>query len=101
MKEYIDKEAYCKNRCLCNSEHCDKEKCSVWLAPAADVVEVRHGRWKPTMTSKTVSFYLAPGWKCSCCGHEIEDKSEKLHYPKNLKYCWNCGAKMDKEEKET
>lgn len=74
------------------------EEYGVSLGEKADVVEVRHGRWEPIMTSKTLSFYLASGWKCSCCGYEIEDKSEKLHYPKWLKYCWNCGAKMDKEE---
>lgn len=84
--------------CECLGEYCVEGPCT-----AEELIEyapVRHGRWEPTMTSKTVSFYLALGWKCSCCGCEIEDKSEKLHYPKHLKYCWNCGAKMEKQKEK-
>ena len=40
MTEYIERENYCKNICLCHSEYCDKKMCSIHLAPAADVVEV-------------------------------------------------------------
>lgn len=46
---------------------------------AADVVEVKHGRWK--------SVGLA-GLKCSKCGHED-------HWKMYYSYCPNCGAIMD------
>ena len=37
MSEYIEKEFYCKTSCHCVAEYCDKSKCPVWNAPAADV----------------------------------------------------------------
>lgn len=64
-------------------------------APAADVVEVRHGRW--------IVFYSAPwkpkhsgeipvfrkSYKCSeCCRRTIIAEN----------YCPNCGAIMDNDE---
>ena len=36
----MDVDNYCKNICLCNRELCDKEKCSVFLAPTIDAVPV-------------------------------------------------------------
>ena len=47
--------------------------------PSADVVEVRHGRWKG-------DFY-----ECSVCGFELGWSST---------YCPHCGARMDGEEQE-
>ena len=78
MKEYIDKEVFCKNRYLCIRTHCDKEKCSEF-APAADVVEVVHAKWQ-----KSDMFNDMP--ECSACFsvNGIERN-----------YCPNCGAKMD------
>lgn len=50
-------------------------------APAADVVEVRHGMWLRTPT----------GWVyCSVCGEEPPEETNA-----RTKYCPNCGAKMD------
>ena len=40
MAEYIERDNYCKNICLCNEEKCDKERCSIHTAPTADVVPV-------------------------------------------------------------
>lgn len=40
MPEYIDRENYCENLCHSHNEHCDKESCPLWAAPAADVMEV-------------------------------------------------------------
>ena len=45
MAEYIKKDEYCENYCRCSNEYCDKESCSIWKAPAADVAPVRHVRW--------------------------------------------------------
>ena len=50
--------------------------------PAADVVEVRHGRWK---TGGNGLYDV-----CTACGEEIY-----LAIPMN--YCPLCGARMDKE----
>lgn len=47
--------------------------------PAADVAEVRHGRW----------IEKAPHPYCSECFVECRDKTP---------YCPNCGARMDKED---
>lgn len=59
--------------------------------PAADVVEVRHGRWIfDHMTGEW--FYYS---HCSECNHQeffVNEDAEKRH-----KYCLNCGARMDKE----
>lgn len=40
MKKYIDVQDYCENICRCAKDKCDKNKCPIWTAPAADVVEV-------------------------------------------------------------
>lgn len=52
--------------------------------PAADVVEVRHGRWieqSPDFDLCGVAYY-----QCSECGKEQQTPSN---------YCQFCGAKMD------
>jgi len=59
----------------------------VWEAvPAADVVEVKHGRW-----IRSGQSFLYPhkfrNYSCSVCGYDIE----KTKY----NYCPNCGARMD------
>lgn len=65
---------------------------------AADVVEVRHGRWAPEIhhTYLPVEYDDAGGpilheyisYRCSLCGRE--EAKEEL-------YC-HCGARMDKED---
>ena len=54
---------------------------------AADVAEVRHGRW----------FFKYPnGWACSRCGEwglMIDNRGIC-----KSSYCPNCGARMDKED---
>lgn len=61
-------------------------------APAADVVEVRHGRW---MTTDAYPHHLY----CSVC-YKTYAKNAKwvneLDLPTN--YCPNCGARMNKED---
>ena len=63
--------------------------------PAADVVEVRHGKWVETQEPL--------GWRdvncaeCSVC-HEswiIDEDSSIDDYEYMWHYCPNCGAKMD------
>ena len=50
--------------------------------PAANVVEVKYGRWKWD------GFVYDAPWQCSECGAFSEYESN---------YCPNCGAKMDDE----
>lgn len=61
-------------------------------APAADVEEVRHGRWIQTKDGD---------FACSLCGYIV--KGEPMNYPpdgqmmlrmKGHRYCGDCGAKM-------
>ena len=60
--------------------------------PAADVVEVRHGRW---LTTDAYPHHLY----CSVC-YKTYAKNAKwvneLDLPTN--YCPNCGARMGKED---
>lgn len=62
--------------------------------PAADVVEVRHGRW---MTTDAYPHHLY----CSVC-YKTYAKNAKwvneLDLPTN--YCPNCGSRMDKEDEQ-
>ena len=63
--------------------------------PAADVAEVRHGKWigidssfwKPTHSSDIPVFRKT--YRCSECRRRTAIAEN---------YCPNCGAKMDKEE---
>lgn len=50
--------------------------------PAADVVEVKHGRWLPCGFGKEIM--------CSVCRGELDDTWE-------YRCCPNCGARMDGE----
>lgn len=57
--------------------------------PAADVVEVRHGRWH--RFSKGSAYHngaiiLSEAFQCSVCKESFWNKSN---------YCPSCGAKMD------
>ena len=61
------------------------------LLPAADVAEVKHGKWVEPHWRNSVSCA-----NCSICG------AEAYHYDfhgvqKTYRYCPNCGAKMGAE----
>lgn len=58
-------------------------------APAADVQEVRHGKW---------AHLGGDEWSCSCCGF-VKHTEGSWEKP-DEKYCEDCGAKMDGEEAE-
>ena len=66
-------------------------------APAADVVEVRHGE-------NITKMYPTEEFICSECGlimrdfEEIrvdEENEDECYYEFEFKYCPHCGAKMD------
>lgn len=66
--------------------------------PAADVVEVRHGRW-----IEDERTYPGPGLKnnlCSVCGEIAGSWKEGLEPGRKWAYCPNCGARMGKEDEQ-
>lgn len=86
MKEYIEKavalEALSKSGVTCNMR-AHKIVASI---QAADVVEVRHGRWE------MVPYNGVYDIRCSSCGYCPGIR----FYSSN--YCPNCGARMGKED---
>lgn len=55
--------------------------------PAADVVEVRHGRWIWELANNGWANHI-----CSECGYA---KNTDIHVRLGYDYCPRCGAKMD------
>lgn len=109
MDEYISKEAALKKLCYnCNNElseePCEPSDCFILEAirslPAADVAQVRHGRWESVKNPQWPAYSHD---KCSLCGWWntknalCYDGRKKPGHA--LNYCPNCGAKMDKEDK--
>ena len=94
MTEYIERAAL-KRELAPYEENDFSQQMDVILAivdaqPAADVVEVRHGRW-----GEYESFPLTSslnGHPCSECGMHFSTLAIPV-----MKYCPNCGARMDKE----
>lgn len=92
MKEYIERaavEEMLENaQLISDGEHCGycTEDVNLGSIPAADVAEVRHGRWVrdkwPSGTHKLI---------CSECGEWSGKKS---------RYCPSCGALMKGDEHE-
>lgn len=70
----------------------------IMAVPAADVAEVRHGRWvhgrevgREYLGDCLVGIFY-DRWTCSECGYIIDDHEySRINY----KFCPNCGAKMD------
>lgn len=103
MKEYIEREQAIALFYPVDPENDGSDECTIVYKsgnfssseieamlsdlPAADVAEVRHGRW----------FFKYPnGWACSRCGEwglMIDNRGIC-----KSSYCPNCGARMDKED---
>ena len=66
----------------------EAEKIVLFKASAADVQEVRHGKWQ------LYPIDIGYCWECSVCHMD-----PRFYSMENTKYCPNCGAKMDLEEK--
>lgn len=88
MPEYIDRENYCKNICRCSRDKCDKDKCPLWSAPAADVEPVVNGHW----IINTDDF--TPKKRCSVCGYNKPIQAGERLKKIPEKFCPNCGADM-------
>ena len=68
----------------------DSNEIEVMLSalPAADVAEVRHGRWEKFVTASGIISRV----RCSVCAGTQSLKFE------SMPYCPTCGARMDKED---
>ena len=93
MAEYIEREkAYEKcgwYNTVNGKSICAARKDELAAIPSADVSPVRHGRWidaYPDIEPNPMFMYGI----CSACGFE-------QGISKYLKYCPDCGAKMDLE----
>lgn len=95
MSDYIKKEDV-ENIMLGS---CDES--ALWKLrhlPSADVVEVKHGRWKEYGVNNDNTHNIA----CSICGHEIKSRghANSVYTELKYRYCPYCGAKMDEKEQE-
>lgn len=99
MKEYIERAEALD---ICQKEYEDRlrmaDYCGDTVAwdiggtikgiPAADVAEVRHGRWEKFSTASGIVSRV----RCSVCAG-----TQPLTF-ESMPYCPNCGARMDKED---
>lgn len=108
MKKYIDADVLYEK--IHNIGGCDAEPdtwAEVWdevideclnlleSMPAADVQEVRHGKWIDTEPKYNYENHCAAHYQCSECGRRTGIKQTRTY-----KYCPRCGARMDGEEND-
>lgn len=92
MPEYLEKEAF-KSWVKENITKNSMILKAIDYAPSADIEPVRHGHWEAdvcdrvSMSGKLENLIC---YKCSVCRTLVDQET---------KYCCNCGAKMDEEEK--
>lgn len=89
MKEYIER-VTALNALIRALGYCQCANDVITRIPAADVAEVRHGRWirQPSeISGLDVEF-------CSECGQGMNERNQFW----NAKYCPHCGARMDEED---
>lgn len=95
MKEYIERAAILKSLGYDEKRRADVLPGStfdiVLKEAAADVAEVRHGRWVFDHMTGEWSYYS----HCSECNYQEFFANEDVE--KRHKYCLNCGARMGKE----
>ena len=55
--------------------------------------------WQPVVHGKWIYEYqnTNDNWVCHCSNCEAGDE-HATDYKNKVPYCWNCGAKMDKED---
>lgn len=94
MAEYIEREAAIvrATKGLADDFDAYDVKVNLQAIPAADVTEVRHAHWVKRMEDGRGNGYEAftPVWSCSDCGKDYDPATCSI-----IKYCFECGAKMD------
>lgn len=92
MKEYIKRAAILKSLGYDEKRRADVLPGStfdiVLKEPAAEVAEVRHGRWEKFSTASGIISRV----RCSVCAG-----TQPLTF-ESMPYCPACGARMDKED---
>lgn len=98
MSDYIDRAALgiglCNRDIFREKSYADGWNAAVKIlkeAPAADVQEIKHGKW-----IKMDIIPDDPDYFCSECRNFIDVATGKVTpIERGLLYCPNCGAKMD------
>ena len=87
MKEYIER-VTALNALIRTLGYCQCANDVITRIPAADVAEVRHGRWERVSTASGIISRV----RCSVCAG-----TQPLTF-ENMPYCPTCGARMDEED---
>ena len=87
MKEYIER-VTALNALIRALGYCQCANDVITRIPAADVAEVRHGRWERVSTASGIISRV----RCSVCAGTQPLTIE------NMPYCPTCGARMDEED---
>ena len=87
MKEYIER-VTALNALIRALGYCQCANDVITRIPAADVAEVRHGRWERVSTASGIISRV----RCSVCAG-----TQPLTF-ENVPYCPTCGARMDEED---
>lgn len=99
MIEYIEREALVKEferfglgeHSLIERVFADGVYAVIENAPAADVAPVVHGRWEHDGGD------FSDIWKCTACGEDWFFEYDPTDADTPVKYCPDCGARMDGE----
>lgn len=97
MSKYFDRDAF-KSKYLCCGYLPEMSEEEFDHFPTVDVVPLVHGRWEwfDEETGTPIDGYEREwGWRCSCCKIELPDDYDNPDICPEMKYCPNCGAKMD------
>ena len=87
MKEYIER-VTALNALIRALGYCQCANDVITRIPAADVAEVRHGRWERVSTASGIISRVRGS---VCAG------TQPLTF-ENMPYCPTCGARMDEED---
>ena len=87
MKEYIER-VTALNALIRALGYCQCANDVITRIPAADVAEVRRGRWERVSTASGIISRV----RCSVCAG-----TQPLTF-ENMPYCPTCGARMDEED---
>lgn len=89
MSKYIDRAALFNS--LSGAKTVEEIFAAIQAAPAADVQEIRRGKWE----QHDDEYYAGGGyWECSCCKWRISN----FIFIEDARYCPHCGAAMIEEE---
>lgn len=73
------------------------------MCQAADVAPVVHGRWEwfdEDVGTPVTGYEREWGWRCSHCGEELPDNYDYPDCRPMLRFCFNCGAKMNEGDND-